>query len=155
VAPFSLVSPTARHLSKTFQSRRVVRDVCLDIRAGEVVGLLGPNGAGKTTSFHMIVGLVPVDDGRIELYGADITQLPIDARAAASVLIISLEKKDVSRFRVAAALAVSASALEDIPDFGEERLLFARLGRGGGERWRLPLELVQRLDHHKYRECDE
>jgi lipopolysaccharide export system ATP-binding protein len=37
---------------------RVVNDVTIDVRRGEVVGLLGPNGAGKTTSFYMIVGLL-------------------------------------------------------------------------------------------------
>ncbi|MGQ0593584.1 MAG: LPS export ABC transporter ATP-binding protein [Gammaproteobacteria bacterium] len=92
---------TARHLSKTFQSRRVVRDVCVDIRAGEVVGLLGPNGAGKTTSFHMIVGLVTVDDGRIELNGADITQLPIDARAALGLGYLPQESSVFRKLTVA------------------------------------------------------
>ena len=92
---------TARHLSKTFQSRRVVRDVCVDVREGEVVGLLGPNGAGKTTSFHMIVGLVAVDDGRIELYGADITQLPIDARAALGLGYLPQESSVFRKLTVA------------------------------------------------------
>ncbi len=45
----------------------MVRDLSLEVAAGEVVGLLGPNGAGKTTAFYMIVGLVPCDDGRIYL----------------------------------------------------------------------------------------
>ena len=43
-------------LKKAFGSRKVVKDVSLFVRSGEVVGLLGPNGAGKTTSFYMIVG---------------------------------------------------------------------------------------------------
>ena len=92
---------TARHLSKTFQSRRVVRDVCMDIREGEVVGLLGPNGAGKTTSFHMIVGLVAVDEGRIELCGADITRLPIDARAALGLGYLPQESSVFRKLTVA------------------------------------------------------
>ena len=92
---------TARHLSKTFQSRRVVRDVCVDVREGEVVGLLGPNGAGKTTSFHMIVGLVAVDDGRIELSGADITRLPIDARAALGLGYLPQESSVFRKLTVA------------------------------------------------------
>ncbi|MCA1852470.1 MAG: LPS export ABC transporter ATP-binding protein [Beggiatoa sp.] len=92
---------TARHLSKTFQSRRVVRDVCMEIREGEVVGLLGPNGAGKTTCFHMIVGLVAVDDGRIELSGADITRLPIDARAALGLGYLPQESSVFRKLTVA------------------------------------------------------
>ena len=70
-----------RHLQKTYGKRTVVSNVSLDVSSGEVVGLLGPNGAGKTTSFYMIVGLVPADDGTIELDGIDLTRLPIHKRA--------------------------------------------------------------------------
>lgn len=104
---------TARHLSKTFQSRRVVRDVCMEIREGEVVGLLGPNGAGKTTCFHMIVGLVAVDDGRIELSGADITRLPIDARAALGLGYLPQESSVFRKLTVADNLR---AVLEIVPD---------------------------------------
>jgi len=72
---------SARHLSKTYQSRQVVKDVSLKVKSGEVVGLLGPNGAGKTTSFNMIVGLVPNDAGAVFLNHRDITALPMDQRA--------------------------------------------------------------------------
>ena len=69
------------HLRKTYQSRTVVQDISLQINSGEVVGLLGPNGAGKTTSFYMIVGLVPLDGGRISLDGKDLSRMPIHKRA--------------------------------------------------------------------------
>lgn len=71
-----------RHLQKTYGKRTVVSNVSLDVASGEVVGLLGPNGAGKTTSFYMIVGLVPADDGSIDLDGIDLTRLPIHKRAS-------------------------------------------------------------------------
>ncbi len=71
-----------RHLQKTYGKRTVVSNVSLDVASGEVVGLLGPNGAGKTTSFYMIVGLVPADDGSIDLDGVDLTRLPIHKRAS-------------------------------------------------------------------------
>ena len=70
-----------RHLTKSFKSRQIVRDVSLDINSGEIVGLLGPNGAGKTTSFHMIIGLISSDEGSIFLNGREISQLPMDKRA--------------------------------------------------------------------------
>jgi lipopolysaccharide export system ATP-binding protein len=71
----------ASDLAKTYRRRQVVKSVSLEVESGEVVGLLGPNGAGKTTSFHMIVGLVSPDAGRITIDDADITSLPIDQRA--------------------------------------------------------------------------
>jgi len=71
----------ARGITKTYRGRRVVDGVEVGVRRGEAVGLLGPNGAGKTTCFYMITGLVPVDSGRIELDGHDITRVPMYRRA--------------------------------------------------------------------------
>jgi lipopolysaccharide export system ATP-binding protein len=72
---------TATGLAKSYKSRQVVSGLSLDVQSGEVVGLLGPNGAGKTTAFYMIVGLVPVDAGRIQLGDRNITHLPMHKRA--------------------------------------------------------------------------
>lgn len=72
---------SASNLSKKYRRREVVRDVSLDVHEGEIVGLLGPNGAGKTTSFHMVVGLIPCDNGSIFLDGQEISYLPMDKRA--------------------------------------------------------------------------
>jgi lipopolysaccharide export system ATP-binding protein len=71
----------AEGLTKSYVGRRVVDDVTIEVRAGEVVGLLGPNGAGKTTSFHMIVGLTRPEAGRVFLDGTDVTPLPMYERA--------------------------------------------------------------------------
>ena len=73
------------NLSKQYNGRLVVDGVSLEVRGGEIVGLLGPNGAGKTTCFYMIVGLVPVDRGRISLDGRDVTRLPMHQRARLGV----------------------------------------------------------------------
>jgi lipopolysaccharide export system ATP-binding protein len=72
---------SAEHLSKQYKGRRVVEDVSLEIKTGDVVGLLGPNGAGKTTCFYMIVGLVAMDSGKITLDDVSISQLPMHKRA--------------------------------------------------------------------------
>jgi lipopolysaccharide export system ATP-binding protein len=71
----------AINLAKAYKGRKVVKDVTLEVKAGQVVGLLGPNGAGKTTSFYMIVGLVNNDSGAIILNEEDITLLPMHERA--------------------------------------------------------------------------
>ena len=75
----------AQHLAKSYGRRSIVRDLSLEVGAGEVVGLLGPNGAGKTTAFYMIVGLVPADAGRILIADTDLTHRPIHARAQAGI----------------------------------------------------------------------
>jgi lipopolysaccharide export system ATP-binding protein len=76
------VSILATHkLGKRFRSRKVVDNVSLSVKTGEVAGLLGPNGAGKTTCFYMIVGLVPCGEGTITLDDTDLTAQPMHVRA--------------------------------------------------------------------------
>ena len=62
----------ATRLSKRFSGIRVVNDVNLTLRPGEVVGYLGPNGSGKTTTARMLAGLLDPSGGRVEYDGADI-----------------------------------------------------------------------------------
>ena len=76
---------SAHHLAKAYGGRPVVRDVSLEVSAGEIVGLLGPNGAGKTTCFYMIVGLVEADAGDIQLDGQSLMALPMHRRARAGI----------------------------------------------------------------------
>ncbi|MGC6488777.1 MAG: ATP-binding cassette domain-containing protein, partial [Planctomycetota bacterium] len=68
-------------LVKAYRGRRVVDQVSLSVREGEIVGLLGPNGAGKTTTFRMVVGMVTPDQGTVTLNGEDVTRQPMYRRA--------------------------------------------------------------------------
>ena len=68
-------------LVKAYRGRRVVDQVSIAVRSGEIVGLLGPNGAGKTTTFRMVVGMVVPDAGTVTLDGKDVTRLPMYQRA--------------------------------------------------------------------------
>ena len=86
----------AKHLAKSYGSRKVVKDVSLSVQKGEVVGLLGPNGAGKTTSFYMIVGLVRSDGGEIFIDGHAVGNMPIHQR---SRLGLSYLPQEASIFR--------------------------------------------------------
>ncbi len=81
----------AEGLVKMYKSRRVVNDVALHLRQGEIVGLLGPNGAGKTTTFYMIVGLIAPMRGRITLDGEDITRMPMYKRAQRGIGYLAQE----------------------------------------------------------------
>ncbi len=71
----------AQGLCKTYKERKVVDNVDLLVKPGEIVGLLGPNGAGKTTSFYMVAGLVRPDEGHVNFVGQDVTGLPMHVRA--------------------------------------------------------------------------
>lgn len=57
----------ASHLARSFGGVQAVRDVTLQVHAGEILGLLGPNGAGKTTTVQMLSGLLKPDAGAIEI----------------------------------------------------------------------------------------
>jgi len=69
------------NLIKSYNGRKVVNNVSLEVNRGEIVGLLGPNGAGKTTSFYMVVGLIHPDAGRILFDTTNITRVPMYRRS--------------------------------------------------------------------------
>jgi len=78
-------------LDKAFRRRKVVKDVAVEVRQGEIVGLLGPNGAGKTTTFYLITGLIRPDRGTIHLDGANITGQPMYKRARRGIGYLAQE----------------------------------------------------------------
>jgi len=90
----------AEHLVRYYGKWRVVNDVSIHVRRGEVVGLLGPNGAGKTTSFYMIVGLLRPSSGRILLEGDDITEQPMYRRARRGLGYLAQEPSIFRRLNV-------------------------------------------------------
>jgi lipopolysaccharide export system ATP-binding protein len=79
------------NLTKSYSGRTVVRDVSLEVTAGEVVGLLGPNGAGKTTTFYMVVGLTAPDAGRVAIDDKDVTGDPMYVRARKGIAYLPQE----------------------------------------------------------------
>jgi branched-chain amino acid transport system ATP-binding protein len=58
-----------------------VRDVSLQVRAGDLLGIIGPNGAGKTTLFHVFAGYYRPDEGRVTFEGREVGGLPAHAIA--------------------------------------------------------------------------
>ena len=142
----------AEHLVKIYRGRRVVSDVSLTVRAGEVVGLLGPNGAGKTTSFYMVMGLIRPDGGSVHFRGVDITHMPMYKRARMGMGYLAQEP---SIFRKLTVEQNIMAILETLAISGAERrkrceelldeLDLARLRKqkamtlSGGERRRLEI----------------
>jgi lipopolysaccharide export system ATP-binding protein len=87
-------------LIKIYKKRKVVDEVDIELRQGEIVGLLGPNGAGKTTTFYMIVGLVPPDAGEVYLDGEPLTRVPMYRRARRGIGYLSQEPSVFRRLTV-------------------------------------------------------
>ena len=75
----------AEKLVKSFSGRRVVDEVSLEIKSGEILGLLGPNGAGKSTTFYMIVGRILPESGNVTLGGVSLSGMPMYRRARAGI----------------------------------------------------------------------
>jgi len=90
----------AEHLAKSYKNRQVVKDVSLNVKAGEIVGLLGPNGAGKTTTFYMVVGLVRHDQGKIRIDDQDMSTLPMHDRAKQGIGYLPQEASIFRRLSV-------------------------------------------------------
>ena len=78
-------------LTKSYQRRRVVDSVDIELRQGEIVGLLGPNGAGKTTTFYMIVGLIRPEAGKISIDDTDLSRKPMYKRARLGIGYLAQE----------------------------------------------------------------
>lgn len=88
-------------VAKSYNGRRVVNGIDVEVTGGEVVGLLGPNGAGKTTTFYMMVGLVQPEQGRVILNDEDVTSAPIYKRARAGISYLPQESSVFRRLTVA------------------------------------------------------
>jgi lipopolysaccharide export system ATP-binding protein len=78
-------------LIKAYKNRRVVNQVSIEVKQGEIVGLLGPNGAGKTTTFYMVVGLIRPDMGQVLLDREDVTAYPMYMRAQRGISYLPQE----------------------------------------------------------------
>ncbi|MGB1900681.1 MAG: LPS export ABC transporter ATP-binding protein, partial [Candidatus Puniceispirillaceae bacterium] len=108
----------AKGVGKSFNKRRVVRNVSLNLQRGEAVGLLGPNGAGKTTTFYMLTGLLPADEGQVFIDGRDVTGMPIFRRARLGMGYLPQES---SIFRGLTVEQNIRAVLETLEDHDDER----------------------------------
>ena len=111
------------NLAKSYKKRAVVKDVSLEIEAGQVIGLLGPNGAGKTTTFYMIVGLVANDQGRITLDDEDLTLLPMHARARRGIGYLPQESSVFRKLTVRDNIMAILETRKDLDSEGREAAL--------------------------------
>jgi energy-coupling factor transport system ATP-binding protein len=109
-----------------------IRDVDLEVRAGEVVALMGRNGAGKSTLLHALVGLRPTRTGRVSLGGADPTEL-VPKQLLRRVGLVPQEPADLLYAESVAAECAAADVDADAPA-GTCRRLLERLVPGIDDR---------------------
>ena len=108
----------ATDLVKRYGAMEAVRDICLAVAPGEIVGLLGPNGAGKTPTFNMIVGRIRPTNGRVYLGDEEITDLPMYQRARRGITYLPQEP---SVFRKLSVEGNILAILETLPLSRRER----------------------------------
>lgn len=70
-----------QEVSKNFGGVQAVRTVSLKVPIGERRALIGPNGAGKSTLFNLIAGELMADQGKIAIFGSDVTRKTVQKRA--------------------------------------------------------------------------
>ncbi|MCC5877831.1 MAG: LPS export ABC transporter ATP-binding protein [Candidatus Sumerlaeia bacterium] len=149
----------AENLVKDYGSKRVVKNVNLEVHSGEVVGLLGANGAGKSTTFKMLVGFTKPTEGRVFFDDREISHLPIQERARLGIGYLAQEpsifrKMSVRENLMAVMQALGYSKKEIRPKVNE---LIEELGIGhlqkniaerlsGGEKRRLEIARAMMTD---------
>ncbi len=85
--PRSISVAVTRNLTKSYGTIVALRNLNLDLRAGELLALLGPNGAGKTTLVRMLLGLAQPDSGSVSVFGDDPHQGRIQPRLGAMLQV--------------------------------------------------------------------
>lgn len=142
----------AKELEKNYHQKKVVDNVSIKVKKGEIVGLLGPNGAGKTTTFSLILGLISKDSGRVYMEGEDITDLPMYIRARKGLCLLPQEPSAFRDLTVEENLLSIMETVRDVQfrdnnnleeileEFGLERLAKTKAYTlSGGERRRLEI----------------
>ena len=114
---------SVQSIAKSYKLRKVVKDLSLEIKSGEVAGLLGPNGAGKTTAFYMIVGLIVADSGKILLDGKDLTAEPMHRRARLGVGYLPQEASIFRKLTVEQNILAILENRDDLDRAGREQEL--------------------------------
>jgi len=142
----------AKNLEKYYQKKKVVDNISIHVKKGEIIGLLGPNGAGKTTTFSLILGLIPKHSGRIYLDGEDISELPMYARVRKGLCLLPQEPSVFRKLSVEDnLLSIMETTRNDhsrrninlkriLKEFGLQKLRKAKaFTLSGGERRRLEI----------------
>lgn len=70
------------NLTKSYakSEKKAIENISFNVKSGEIVGFVGPNGAGKSTTIKCIAGILPFEEGKIEICGYDIKSKAVQAK---------------------------------------------------------------------------
>ena len=74
------MSITLSHISKSYGTQQVLKDISFSIGKGEIVGFLGPNGAGKTTTMRILAGSLGYEKGSAKICGVEVKDVPMETK---------------------------------------------------------------------------
>ena len=104
-------------ISAAYGAIRALREVSLEVKAGQFVAIVGPNGAGKTTLFKTISGQVVPDAGRILFEGQDLLKLPARDRAHLGIAHVPEGRQVFSNLTVLENLEMGATPAKGRADW--------------------------------------
>ena len=145
-----------KKISKSFSSRLVLNQVSFHVNRGEIFGILGPNGSGKTTLFNLILGILPIDSGKITINGETINSFPIHVRCenykisyvpqnSACLLGLTVESNRgaVSEIKIKDQVKRKETIQDRLARFGLENIEHTKAhSLSGGERRRLSISMA-------------
>jgi len=126
-------------LNQYYGESHTLWDVSLDISAGTCACLMGRNGMGKTTLLKSVMGLLPIESGKIEFDGEDIARLPADKRAHIGIGYVPQGREIFGQLTVEENLQIGLQARSDKKKVIPERIyelfpvLKEMLKRRGGD----------------------
>ena len=97
-----------RIVSGYTRDERILKGASIRVESGEIVTIIGPNGAGKSTLLKTIAGLLPVQEGRVEFEGRDLTRATPMGRAEAGIAFVPQERNVFATLTIDENLAISA-----------------------------------------------
>ena len=148
-----------RDLGLDIGGARIVADVSLEVREGELVGIIGPNGAGKTTLFNLLSGTLRPTTGKIVLDGRDVTGMPPYRRTQAGLgrsfqvssvfplLTVGENVRLAAEARLGGSLSVVRRAARFRPALERAGTALGRVGLAGRAAW--PAGMLSHGDKRK------
>ncbi|MBO8182857.1 MAG: ATP-binding cassette domain-containing protein [Archaeoglobus sp.] len=122
------------------KGRKIIDDVSLEIRKGEVTLLFGPNGSGKSTVFHSVIGILKLTSGEVLIEEENITSLPVYERFRRGIVLAPEKMRVAPNLTVEENLLIGCSSGAKLSEVYELFPVLKKLRRqkastiSGGER---------------------